>query len=271
VGDWVQAGQIIGQIDSEPYRLALSQARTARDAAQSACGRARTLHEVGSVSDQTLEQAESQLEAAQAQFESAELAVRNTTIRSPVTGNVVRRHRSAGELVSSQVPVVTISNTQDLVVSAEVPEQYVARFVQRQGIIGVRAALPAIEVDDLSARIKFVSPYVQPQTRTFRVVCEITGDTRGVLPGMYVELIFILEERRDVLVLPFDALVSGETLWYVTGEPPTAHSLRFQPEFSNDELFQVPEEHADRRFVIDGQHFLSEGLQVRVVSEGDQL
>lgn len=265
VGDFVREGQVIAQIDSEPYRLALSQAETARDAAQSAYERAQTLHEVGSVSDQTLEQAKTQLDAAQSQYESAELSVRNTTIRSPVTGSVVARHRSAGALVGSQVPVVTISSTQDLIISAEVPEQYIAEFVERRAGIAVRVSLPAIDRNDLPAWIKFVSPYIRPETRTFRVACEIGGNTTSVLPGMYVELDFILAERRDVLVLPYDALVAGTTLWFVEGEPPLARSFTFEPEFSNEELFQLPDEYAERRFVIDGQHFLSEGLPVRIV------
>lgn len=266
VGDWVTSGQVIAQIDTEPYELALSQARTARDAAESALDRARTLNEVGSLSDQGLDQAQAQFDAAQGQLETAELAVRNTTIASPVTGSVVQRHRSVGDMVSPQVPVVTVSNTQELVVGAQIPEQYVAVFVDRRRSIGVRASVPAIGLEQVDARIKFVSPYVQPQTRTFRVACVLTGSALGVVPGMYVELEFILEQRVDVPVLPYDALVTGTTLWYVEGDPPVARSVTVQPEFSNDELFQLREDLADRLFVIDGQHFLSDGMVVRVIN-----
>jgi RND family efflux transporter MFP subunit len=266
VGDRVQAGELIAQIDREPYQLALDQVQTARETAEDAYERTRKLHEAGSASDAALEQVRAQFDAATTQLESATLNINNTEVRSPVTGLVMARHRSAGEVVGAGVPIVTVSNTEDLLVTAEVPERYIRYFVAGARPQAVRPAIPTLPDSRLGARITYVSPYILPESRTFEVASEITGDTRQIVPGMYVELEFVLDERTNVLTLPYDALVGGETLWYLDEEHGTVHSLAFTPEFDDDERFVLPDSYADYLFVVDGQHFLSDGLQVRVIT-----
>jgi RND family efflux transporter MFP subunit len=269
VGDRVQEGQLIAQIDPEPYQLALDQAQTALDTAQDAFERTQKLHEAGSASDAALEQVRAQYEAAQTQLESATLNINNTEVRSPVTGLVMARHRSAGEVVAAGVPIVTVSNTADLIVTAEVPETYVRYFVAGASPRAVRPTIPSLPDTRLGSRIRYVSPYIRPESRTFEVACEITGDTRPVLPGMYVELEFVVAEVKDALTLPFDALVGGNTLWRLDRSTSTVSSITVEPSFADDERFVLPEEYAEDWFVVDGQHFLSEGLEVRVINDPD--
>jgi len=266
VGDRVGEGQVIARIDPEPYQLAVDQAQTALNTAKDALERTERLHAAGSASDAALEQVRAQYEAAQTQLSGAQLNLNNAVVRSPVTGLVMARHRATGEVVSAGVPIVTVSNTQDLIVSADIPETYVRYFVAGASPLAVRPNIPSLPDVNLGARIKFVSPYIRHETRTFEVACEITGNTRPVLPGMYVELTFVVDERRDVLTLPFDALVSGDTLWTIELDTDTAHSMEFEPEFSDDTRFVVPESLSDTWFVVDGQHFLSDGLPVRVLN-----
>lgn len=266
VGDRVREGALIAQIDPEPYQLALDQAETALETAQDAYERTQKLHEAGSASDAALEQVRAQYEAAQTQLESATLSIKNTEVRSPVTGLVMARHRSAGEVVAAGVPIVTVSNTEDLLVTAEVPETYVRFFVAGASPRDVRAVIPSLPDARLGARIRYVSPYILPDTRTFEVACEITGDTRAVLPGMYVELEFVINEDRDALTLPFDALVAGDTIWRIDLASGVVSPVAVEPSFADDERFVVPEQFADDWFVVDGQHFLSDGLEVRVLN-----
>ncbi len=266
VGDRVREGALIAQIDPEPYQLALDQAETALQTAEDAYERTQKLHEAGSVSDAALEQIRAQFEAAQTQLESATLNIKNTEVRSPVTGLVMARHRSAGEVVAAGVPIVTVSNTEDLLVTAEVPENYVRYFVAGAAPRDVRPVIPSLPDTRLGARIRYVSPYIRPESRTFEVACEITGDTRAVLPGMYVELEFVINEERDALTLPFDALVGEETLWRINLDSSTVSPVTIRPSFADDERFVLPEEYGEEWFVVDGQHFLSEGLEVRVLN-----
>lgn len=269
VGDRVTEGELIGQIDPEPYQLALNQAQNALDSARSAYERTQRLHEAGSASDAALEQVRSQFEAAETQFESATLNIDKTEIRSPVTGLVMERHRSAGEVVAAGVPIVTVSNTTDLLVTAEIPEAYARHFVAGARPLAVRPRIPSLPDSSLAARIKYVSPYIRPESRTFEVGCEITGDTRAVLPGMYVELEFVLEEQPDALTLPFDALVDGNTVWQIDPDSARVSPLTVDVAFADEERFVLSESHRDRWFVVDGQHFLSDGLEVRVLNGTD--
>jgi RND family efflux transporter MFP subunit len=269
VGDRVVENQLIAQVDPEPYQLAVEQATTALDAAAAALDRTRRLHAAGSASDAALDQAQAQFDAAETQLESATLNLDNTEVRSPVAGLVMARHRSAGEVVSAGVPIVTVSNTADLLVSAEIPETYVAHFVAGARPLAVRPHIPTLPGVSVGARVKFVTPYIRPESRTFEVGCQLTGNSRLVVPGMYVELEFVLEEHRDILTLPFDALVGGQTIWYLDVADSTAHSIPLEPSISSEERFAIPDEYADLWFIVDGQHFLSENLAVRVLNSSD--
>lgn len=269
VGDRVRENQLIALVDPEPYQLALDQAQTALETASAAYERTRKLHEAGSVSDAALEQVRSQFQAARTQLESATLNINNAEVRSPVTGLVMARHRSAGEIVSAGVPIVTVSNTADLLVTAQIPESYVSHFVAGRSPAAVRPRIPSLPEAQLGARIRYVSPYIRPESRTFGVACEITGDARAVLPGMYVELEFVLSEEADALTLPFSTLVGERTVWRLDPETATVHPLDVEPGFADDERFVLPEAYADDWFVVDGQHFLSAGLEVRVLNAPD--
>ena len=269
VGDRVTEDQLIAQIDPEPYQLAVQQATTALDAARTALDRTQRLHEAGSASDAALDQAQAQFDGAQTQFEQATLSLENAEVRSPVAGLVMARHRSAGEVVAAGVPIVTVSNTADLLVSADVPEAYVAHFVGGARPLAVRPHIPSLPGVSVGARVKFVTPYIRPESRTLEVGCQLTGNTRAVIPGMYVELEFVLDERRNLLTLPNDALVSGQTIWYLDPADSTAHAISVSADFADEQRFAIPDEYEEYWFIVDGQHFLSEGLTVRVLNEAD--
>lgn len=69
-----------------------------------------------------------------AQIREAEVMLAKTVIRSPIAGTVLRKHKNAGESVSTQgrEPVVTLGDTRRLHVRAEVDETEVARLATGQ-------------------------------------------------------------------------------------------------------------------------------------------
>ncbi|MFP4376606.1 MAG: efflux RND transporter periplasmic adaptor subunit [Spirochaetales bacterium] len=265
VGREVAVGDLLARLDAEQYQLAVSRAQTAFDAAESAYRRAQDLSETGSVSAQGLEQARTQFESAQSGLDNARINLRDTEVRAPVAGEIIRVHRSVGELAGPSVPVVTIGETRDLVVSAQVPEQYARFFVDGGQDIPTTAVFPALDDLSFEARVEELSPFVDAATRTFEVTLRILGDTRYIFPGMFVELEFTSARREDAFSLPIEALVDGR-LWFVDEEG-YATSLALAPEFVTEAHIVVPEDLAGRAFVVEGQSFLREGVPVRVVNE----
>jgi membrane fusion protein, multidrug efflux system len=267
VGDTVEKGQVIGTIDSESYELTLRQAEAGYFAAKSTYDRMEQLYNANATSRQNYDQAKSQYDAAKSQFELAELQYKYTNITAPAGGVVLQKHTSEGSLVAQQVPIVTIGDLDRLVVNAKIPEKYYAFFEKNKHTMEIEAELPAMEEKDMNIGIQTISPFISPETKTFEVRCTLTGETALIRPGMFNYLTFILDKKSNVLYLPFEALVGGDTLWYVKPENCSAGTVSHSPSFFNDDVFELPEQYEEYPFIIEGQNFLREGQKCRVLNK----
>ncbi|MFP4383284.1 MAG: efflux RND transporter periplasmic adaptor subunit [Spirochaetia bacterium] len=267
MGDRVYTGQVIAKIDSEPFALTLRQAEAAYLGAKSTFERTEKLFEAQATSKQNYDQAKSQFEAYESQYELAKLNYSYTEVTSPLDGIVLKKHAGSGELVAPQVPIITAGDLRELVIRAKIPERYYSFFLENRAGIQIKAEVPALDDRVLTGTIKSLSPYIVPETKSFELIVSFSGTKSGLRPGMFIYLTFVLEERRDVLTLPNQALVAGDTLWYVDEATMTAKKTVFKPVFSNENKFQVNAEWDGFLFITEGQHFLRENQEVRIINE----
>lgn len=267
VGDSVTAGQVIARVDEEAFALALEQALISKEATAREAERAAKLYETGSAGAQAYDQAQVQSEAADAQYRIALLNFDNTRIVAPVSGRVVQRLSNEGALVSQATPLVAIDASADLLVVTQVPERYTRPFMEGT-VRGVSVSVPSIGLEGLPASIRHIAPYVKSDSRTFEVTCSVGGDRRALLPGMSVSVSFILDERKDARTLPEQALVGEATLWVLDRETMTGRPVEIGKVFSDGERIELPAEFGSGvEFIVDGQRFLREDLEVRVIGE----
>lgn len=267
MGDRVAEGEVIATIDSEPYKLSLRQAEAALYAAESTFERMKQLYQANATSKQNFDQAKSQYDAAQSQYDLAVLNYQYTQIESPLSGVVLQKHSTVGSLVASQVPIVTIGDLENLIIKGKVPEKHYAFFFKNRNTLDIEADLPALEGEKVPASIRTLSPYISPETKTFQVVCTLGPGSGLIRPGMFLELSFILDRRDGVYRLPFETLVGGAELWWVDPTDCRARMLEFEPQFHNNRVFEIPPEMKARPFMVEGQHFISEGRKCRVLNE----
>jgi len=267
-GDHVLKGQVIARIDAARYELQQSQAEAAWLSAKSTFERVEQLYKAGATSQQNFDQTKGQYDAYRSQYELARLQIGYATVTSPVEGVVLIRHATVGSIAAPERPLVTIGDLSRLVIRARVPERHYADFVRKEGGLEVR-----IERGDGSAfpaRLSSVSPFVSAENRTFEASCDLPRGIEVLRPGMSVMAVFVIERRDAVWSLPFEALVGGDTAWYVETDASgreTARKIRLTPGFSNDARFAIPTDEKDRSFIVEGQHFVKDGSRVRVVAE----
>ena len=120
VGDFVEKGSMLGQIDQRTPKNILDQAKSDLEAskvrltnAKSQSERGEELHLKGSISDKDYEdiqenfaQARSTLVRTQVTFENAKIALDDTVVRSPVRGTVISRPVEVGQVISSPTSAV---------------------------------------------------------------------------------------------------------------------------------------------------------------------
>jgi RND family efflux transporter MFP subunit len=265
VGDRVEAGQVVARIEADEYRPRVREARAAFEAAQSSLARAERLYEAGNIPEQEYEQAEAEFESAQSRYELAQLRLEDTRIKAPIAGTVIDTQASTGALLGPQTPVLTIGTVDDLFVTVEVPEEHY-RTLSSGALERVAVSVPAAGGDRRRARIERVYPSVSAATKTFRTKVSLEDAQGRVTPGMFAEVYIVTREEQRRAV-PIGALVSGDSLWYVDDEE-RARRLALEDVLASDEAVAVPEDYRNARFIVEGQHFLEEGQQVRIIEEG---
>jgi len=160
-----------------------------------------------------LASARQQVEEAQA-GQSREVAlVDYSKIVAPFDGVVTRRYADTGALIQAGTSsstegtaVVRFAQENVLRVMFPVPESTVASVKE-----GVPVGIEVSGLDrTLQGTVTRFSKQLDPETRTMETEVDIPNPGLGITPGMYGWAELTIEERKDVLNVPVEAVSSGE-------------------------------------------------------------
>ena len=224
-----------------------------------------------------LEQAEDNQQKARAELERArarmkllhgdEGAGERFVLRAPIAGEVIARNLNPGIEVQGQyaggsaVELFTIGSTENVWIWADVFEMDTAA-VQKGATLS--AEVPAYPKRAFTGRVDWVSPSLDPVTRTARVRCVLANPHGELKPEMYATVKIATGERR-ALAVPRSAVVrlGEQTVVFIQTGRNEAGLFRFQRR-----VVRVDENAAgDLLPVIDG---LQRG-EVVVITGGLQL
>jgi Cu(I)/Ag(I) efflux system membrane fusion protein len=132
------------------------------------------------------------------------------TIYSPIDGTVINKTAYAGMKIESGDELYTIASLSSLWIQGDIYE-YDLPYIKVDQVADISLdSTSSTSVPHLSAKLDFISPTVDPQTRTIKVRFQVDNKKDELKPGMYVnlELKIPLGER---LIVPKDAiLLTGE-------------------------------------------------------------
>lgn len=232
IGDRVQAGELLAEIEDDELLQQLKQSDAALDVSRAMVQqrvlelrnqevnlrRAHGLQDSGLMSAEQLEQAQTRYDVAQAQVNLAraqqgqaeaghrELQIRHDqmSITAPMDGFVGRRWIDRGALVNSSTPIVTIVNLTTLKLVAAVPEREVTKVeIGATGIVYVDA-LPG---EIFMGKVARISPLLDPQTRTAQVEVVVPNTDGRLRAEMFARVELSLGSNRKALRIPRQALV----------------------------------------------------------------
>lgn len=264
MGDTVGENQILGRIDPESYDLNLSLAQAALSGAEATYRRVESLFKTSSVPRQNFDEALAAYEAAKAQYDLAALNREWADIRSPISGTVLESHVERGALVSPQVPLVTVADLHNPELRLDVPESYYGTFSKGGDALNVRLTLPALGDRNFGCRIRNIAPWVSPESKTFKVELSVDDPDFLIRPGMFATVLIRTSLVSEVPVLGWEVMGSDGGLWYLEdGNIP--RRMEYIPSVKGDEGFLAPSGMEHTFFIAEGQHFLTEGVPVKVV------
>ena len=223
IGDYVEAGAVIAELDDAELRARLAQARASLEKAtvdyeqaRKVYERQRQLFKNKHISEHEFDVAQSSYAAAKAQLMQAEANLELTriqlsyaTIRSPISGVIASVSTQEGEAVAAGFAAPTFVNIIDLhrlEVHTYVDETDIGKIDVGQSASFTVDTYPGI---DFPGNVTAIYPkaVIQDNVVNYIVTVEILDFKDRILrPEMTANVTITLEERKDVLAVPTTAI-----------------------------------------------------------------
>jgi HlyD family secretion protein len=235
LGDSVNRGQILARVEDDEMREQVKQAEASfavatatvreREAdlkfAETNLERSRSLYNRQLLPKQTMDDAEARQQASAAQLdlsraqyaqarsrlEELRIGLSNTTITSPVDGFIGRRMVDPGAYVGPGSPVVSVVDIHLVRMVANVVEKDLRRVSPG---LAADVQVDAFPDETFRGRVARIAPVLDPATRTAEMEVEVPNPGFRLKPGMYARVRFVVDQRKDVLTVPRNAIVDIE-------------------------------------------------------------
>lgn len=233
-GQKVKAGQLLAEIDPQPYKIRLAQmdAQLREDQAQlqtarSDLERLKQLNAQTLVTQQQLEtqqalvaQREAAVAAGQAQVDDARRQLAYTRIEAPISGRLGLRQVDAGNLIrpGDANGLVVITQTQPIAVTFTVPEvdlQKVLEPLRAGEMLAVEAWDRNEQTLLASGGLKTVDNQIDLATGTLRLKAEFPNADERLFPNQFVNVRLRVQTLKDAIVVPAAAIQFGSRGTYV--------------------------------------------------------
>lgn len=205
----VKAGALLAQLDDRQITANLEAARAKSRGIQADLknweseaqvlkadyARAQNLWDLGLTSEEQLQHAkykaesdqwdikrvEESLNTARQEERSLELELEKTKITSPFAALVARRYVREGQTVAKGDRLFWVTSEAPLLLRFTLPEKFFGQLQRGQNI---EVSSPNAVGEKHVARVREVSPVVDPASGTFEVLLELSGDRGSLRPGM---------------------------------------------------------------------------------------
>ena len=227
-GQDVKQGDLLFTIDPRPFEAALNQAQAnlAKDRAQyrqAAADEHRysTLLKERVGSRQQYDQVEATAAAMSASVEADEAAVQTAklnleycSIRAPIDGRTGDLLVHAGNLVKpdADTAMVVINQVHPVYVEFAVPEHKLpeVRAYMAMRKLSVEVSLPQQQGSAEIGELNFVDNSVDAKTGTITLKGLFTNADGRLWPGEFVNTTLVLNQRNDAILVPSEAIQSGQ-------------------------------------------------------------
>lgn len=209
-GDTVKTGNILVQLEDDDLKAAVEAAEenlrsyeSRLDFMRQEFERINELKGRNVVTQQAFDESRSNLRAAEAQaammshnLETARINLAFAAIRSPFDGIVSERMSDPGNLATPEAPLLRIFDSTKLELRLPVREGLVSKLTIGQAL---EAEIGALE-RPVRAVIAEIIPSVDPGSRTFQVNAPLSGDSAGIMPGMFARCKITVGEKKAVII-----------------------------------------------------------------------
>ena len=192
-------------------------------------------------------------------------------IGAPFNGRVTKRYASQGSMIqagissqSQAMPVVRVAQDNPLRLILPVPESSVPSVAVGQA---VSVRVPSLR-RTISGKVTRFTGSLQLSTRTMDTEVDVPNASYALLPGMYAEVDLALQQHRNALTLPPDAIdrSGADARVYQINTDGVIHIVSVQTGIETAKEVEIVKGVSDGELVVAGRRgSLKEGDHVKAV------
>ncbi|MBA4372442.1 MAG: efflux RND transporter periplasmic adaptor subunit [Thermodesulfovibrio sp.] len=287
-GQDVRKGDLLFTIDPRPYEAqirqyeaVLAKNRALLDNAREEARRYGDLAKKGYVARDQYEQfrtnelaLEATVNADKAVLENARLQLGYCSIPAPVSGRTGSLIVNEGNLIkaNADTAMVVINQVQPVYVAFSVPERNLSeiRSRMRSGSLSVAVNLSTGDVHAETGKLTFIENTVDPATGTIKLKGAFANRENKLWPGQYVNTTLTLAELANTVVVPTQAVQTGQQGQYVFVVKQDTVELRqvtTGPSFEGETVIEKGVI-AGEQVITDGQMRLVPGAKIEILIAG---
>ena len=272
-GQYVRQGQALVQLNTallsaqvrqQQAALQTAQANASRDDA--ALARAQELKDRGFLSQASLDtalanQRSSQAGVAQARasLSSSQTQLSQATIRAPVSGLIISRSVTRGQIVAAGTELFRVVRDGRLELDAQVPETDMPLLRS-----GMNATVTSDQAGGTTGTVRIVTPEVNPETRLGVARISLAAGN-GLRPGMFARATIDAGTQPGVTVPTASVLYRENRAGvFLVGADSTVTFVPVEVVGRDDRNTSVGNIQPGARVVVEGAGFLNEGDRVSV-------
>lgn len=263
LGDTVKKGQVLARIDFKTLKAQANQAEVSYELAKKTHERLAKLKAEDLVSEQRLDEVQSNMLSSRAGLEIANANVSKSTIVATYGGVVGTRYVERGEYVSPGTPLFHLIDYRTIIVEAQVPETQVAQLKKGANVSVEIGALKR----SFEGTVDAIVPAADNVSKTFRVRVKIDNKDMQILVGMSAKVRIDTQKLENVVVARHSSIIeekNGRSVFVAEDGKAQKRQVRLGAMEGDRVVIQDGVKFGEKLIVV-GQRELSDGQPIQVV------
>lgn len=197
------------------------------------------------------------LTQAEIAVKTAQMKLEKTKIMAPFAGIITDIQVSPQEHIATGRDLFILVNISRIQVYAKVLESEIGKMKKGREVILRFSAYPE---KVFSGKVKSISPIVNPEDKTCKVIIDVANPQEDIKPGMHAEVEIAAEIHKDKLLVPQDAILDrgGRKLAFVVQDG-LAKWRYVQLGLENDEYAEILPSDKEGEGVKEGETVIVDG------------
>jgi membrane fusion protein, multidrug efflux system len=265
LGQEKSKGNVIATIDDKLKTLSVQKAKNLKAKLEKNFERNKNLFNGGSLTQQQLDDAQNLYDDAVIQLEQAEKELVNATIKSPISGIIIKKQVEEGEYINIGSPIVTIVDVSKLKIKLNVSEVNVYQLKLGDKAVISTDVYPGVVFE---GNISFISSQGD-DSHNYPVEIVIPNNSRYPLKsGSFANVVIKLPVEAEAVYIPRESLLGSITDAEVyVAENDQAILKKIVVGNGNDKYIKVISGLKEgEKVIVNGQINLSENKAIKIVN-----